>query len=45
VTKSGSDTGHTGEKWEDVDDIGGVVMPLSEALEFIANEGIFWLWT
>lgn len=32
-------------KWEDVDDIGGVVMPLSEALEFIANEGIFWLWT
>jgi hypothetical protein len=32
-------------KWEDVDDMGGVVMPLDEALEFIANEGIFWLWT
>ena len=29
-------------KWEDVDDMGGVVMPLDEALAFIANEGIFW---
>ena len=32
-------------KWEDVDDMGGVVLPLDEALEFIANEGIFWTWT
>jgi len=32
-------------KWEDVDDMGGVVMPLDEALAFIANEGIFWTWT
>ena len=32
-------------KWEDIDDMGGVVMPLGEALEFIAKEGIFWTWT
>lgn len=32
-------------KWEDVDDMGGVVMPLEDALKFIANEGIFWAWT
>ncbi|MEN8750768.1 hypothetical protein [Marivita sp.] len=32
-------------RWEDVDDMGGVVLPLNEALEFIANEGIFWTWT
>jgi len=32
-------------KWGDVDDMGGVVMPLDEALAFIANEGIFWTWT
>ncbi|MEF2553727.1 hypothetical protein VQ042_20660 [Aurantimonas sp. A2-1-M11] len=32
-------------KWEDADDMGGVVMPLDDALEFIANEGIFWTWT
>jgi hypothetical protein len=25
--------------------MGGVVLPLDEALEFIANEGIFWTWT
>ncbi len=31
--------------WEDVDDFGGCVMPLGDALEFIANEGIFWIWT
>src|SRR5690606_28064792 len=28
-------------KWEDVDDMGGLVMPLDEALEFIANEAVF----
>jgi hypothetical protein len=32
-------------KWKDVDDMGGGVMPLEDALEFIANEGIFWAWT
>jgi len=32
-------------RWEDVDDMGGVVLPLNEALEFIANAGIFWTWT
>lgn len=29
-------------KWENVDDMGGVFLPLDDALEFIANEGIFW---
>ena len=29
-------------RWEDM---GGVVLPLDEALEFIANEGVFWIWT
>lgn len=32
-------------KWEDVDDMGGVILPLNDALEFIAGEGIFWTWT
>ena len=32
-------------RWEDVDDMGGVVKPLDEALEFIATTEIFWLWT
>jgi hypothetical protein len=32
-------------RWEDVDDMGGVVLPLDEALEFIANESTFWTWT
>jgi hypothetical protein len=32
-------------RWEDVDDMGGVVLPLDEALKFIANEGVFWTWT
>lgn len=31
--------------WEDIDDFGGCVMPLGDALEFIANESIFWIWT
>ena len=29
-------------RWEDM---GGVVLPLDEALEFIANAGVFWTWT
>ena len=32
-------------KWEDIDDFGGIVMPLDDALAFIANEDIFWIWT
>jgi hypothetical protein len=32
-------------RWEDIDVMDGVVLPLDEALEFIANEGIFWIWT
>lgn len=32
-------------RWEDVDDMGGVVKPLDEALEFIATNDAFWLWT
>lgn len=32
-------------KWENIDDMGGTVMPLDEALEFIANEAVFWIWT
>ena len=32
-------------EWEDVDDMGGVILPLDDALEFIANEGTFWTWT
>jgi hypothetical protein len=31
-------------RWEDIDDMDGVVLPLGQALEFIANEGIFWIW-
>lgn len=31
-------------RWEDIDDMDGVVLPLYEALEFIANEGVFWTW-
>ncbi len=30
-------------RWEDVDDIGGVVKPLDEALAFIAKNHIYWL--
>jgi hypothetical protein len=32
-------------RWEDVDDMGGVVKPLDEDLQFIATTDIFWLWT
>lgn len=33
------------QKWEDIDDMGGRVMPLNEALHCIANESTFWTWT
>ena len=32
-------------KWEDIDDMGGCVLPLDQALSHIANNGIFWTWT
>jgi hypothetical protein len=32
-------------KWEDVDDMGGRVLSLDEALHCIANESLFWTWT
>ena len=31
--------------WEDVDDMGGLVRPVDEALEHIAENDIFWAWT
>ncbi len=33
------------KKWEDVDDMGGCVLPIDQALEHIATNGIFWNWT
>ena len=32
-------------KWEDIDDIGGYVLPLDQALDHIANNSVFWTWT
>ena len=32
-------------KWEDIDDMGGCVLPLDQALDHIANNGVFWIWT
>jgi hypothetical protein len=32
-------------KWEDVGGMGGVFLPLDEALDYIASEGLFWTWT
>jgi hypothetical protein len=32
-------------KWDDIDDMGGCVMPLPQALEHVANNSIFWTWT
>jgi len=32
-------------RWEDIDDFGGRVMSLDNALALIANESIFWIWT
>ena len=32
-------------KWEDIDDIGGCVLPLDQALSHIANNRLFWIWT
>ena len=32
-------------RWTDVGDMGGLVLPLDEALETIAETEIFWTWT
>ncbi len=32
-------------RWKDVGDMGGLVLPLDEALDQIANTEIFWTWT
>jgi hypothetical protein len=32
-------------KWEDIDDMGGCVLPLDQALNHVANNSIFWIWT
>ncbi len=32
-------------RWKDVGDMGGLVLPLDEALDQIANTDIFWTWT
>jgi hypothetical protein len=32
-------------QWEDIDDMGGCVLPLPQALSHIANNSIFWTWT
>ena len=33
------------DRWKDVGDMGGLVLPLDEALETIAETEIFWTWT
>lgn len=32
-------------KWEDIDDMGGCVRPIDQALNHIANNALFWTWT
>ena len=32
-------------KWEDIDDMGGCVLPLDQALNHVAENSIFWTWT
>ena len=33
------------ERWQDVGDFGGIILPLEQALEEIATNGVFWTWT
>ena len=33
------------ERWQDVGDMGGLILPLDQALDEIAKNGIFWTWT
>jgi len=32
-------------KWEDIDDMGGCVLPLDQALNHVASNSLFWTWT
>lgn len=32
-------------KWEDIDDMGGCILPLDQALSHIATNSLFWIWT
>jgi len=32
-------------KWEDIDGMGGCILPLDQALDQIANNSVFWTWT
>jgi len=32
-------------KWEDIDDMGGCLLPIDQAVTHIANNSIFWTWT
>ncbi len=32
-------------KWDNIDDMGGCVLPLDQALSHIANNSNFWTWT
>ena len=33
------------ERWQDVGDMGELVLPLDQALDEIAKNSIFWTWT
>ena len=33
------------DRWQDVGGFGGIILPLEQALEEIATNGIFWTWT
>lgn len=32
-------------RWEDIDDMGGCILPLAQALDHIAGNSLFWTWT
>lgn len=32
-------------QWEDIDDMSGCLLPLDQALNHVANSGLFWTWT
>lgn len=32
-------------RWDDAGPLGGIFLPLDNALEFIAREPVFWIWT
>jgi hypothetical protein len=31
-------------KWEDIDDMGGCILPLDQALSHVAANSLFWTW-